>query len=343
MLTFKPLIYQKNKKSIRIIDQTRLPEKEVYIDLESVEQVFHAIKSMKLRGAPLIGVAAAYGMVLAARDNRIESVMKAAAYLVSARPTAVNLSWAIERMMICARKSHDLYRDLLEEARSIEKEDQDACRQIGAYGSNLLKEDAKCMVYCNAGGLATSGIGTALGIIYTAKKQKKKVAVYACETRPWLQGARLTSWELSRNKIKTSVICDNMAATYMEEMQMVLVGADRIAMNGDTANKIGTKGLAIIAAHHNTDFYVAAPLSTFDVNIKQGADIVIEHRGQKEIREFNGKTIIAPEAEVCNPAFDITPARLITGIITEKGIIKKPDERNIQVFLKKHGLSRPCC
>jgi methylthioribose-1-phosphate isomerase len=330
MLKFKPLIFCSSKKIITIIDQTRLPEKECYIDLKTVDDVFNAIKTMKLRGAPLIGVAAAYGLVLAARDNDIDSITTAADYLGSARPTAVNLTWAIERMMDIARRSQNLYEELLNEAQMIEKEDRDACQKIGRYGSSLLKQNAKCMVYCNAGALATSGIGTALGIIYTAKEQFKDPIVYACETRPLLQGARLTSWELTKNEVKTFVICDNMAATYLPEMDLVVVGADRIALNGDTANKIGTHGLAVISRYHNIDFYVAAPLSTFDFKLDKGSDIPIEMRAPEEISEFNGTRILAHQTGVCNPAFDVTPAPLITGIITENGIIEKPDREKIK-------------
>jgi len=339
MIKFKPLTFCSTDKVITIIDQTRLPEKEHYLDLKSVDDVFGAIKTMKLRGAPLIGVAAAYGLVLAAKRNKLDSIIVAAKYLGSARPTAVNLSWAIKRMIDTAQKSKNLYEELLTEARAIEKEDQDACQKIGEYGSILLKQNAKCMVHCNAGALATSGIGTALGIIYTAKSQHKDPVIYACETRPLLQGARLTSWELTKNNIETYVICDNMVATYMPEMDIVLAGADRIAMNGDTANKIGTHGLAIIARYNNIDFYIAAPLSTFDFNINKGEDIPIEIRDKKEISEFNGTSIIAHQAEVCNPAFDITPAHLITGIITEKGIVKNPNQKKINK-LKNNILNR---
>jgi methylthioribose-1-phosphate isomerase len=330
MLKFKPLTFCCSKKIITIIDQTRLPGKEYYIDLKTVDDVFDAIKTMKLRGAPLIGVAAAYGLVLAARKNKIDSIVAAADYLGSARPTAINLTWAIKRMIDIAHRSQNLYEELLTEAQAIEKEDRDACKEIGKYGSSLLKQNAKCMVYCNAGALATSGIGTALGIIYTAKSQHKDPIIYACETRPLLQGARLTSWELTKNDIETFVICDNMAATYLPEMDLVLVGADRIASNGDTANKIGTHGLAVIARYHNIDFYVAAPLSTFDFNLDKGSDIPIEMRAEEEISNFNGTSILAHQTKVCNPAFDVTPAHLITGIITEKGIIKKPDRDKIQ-------------
>lgn len=339
MLGFKPLEYKQTANSIVILDQTQLPEKEMYKHLKTVDDVYEAIKSMKLRGAPLIGIAAAYGIVLTAHSNELESILKAADYLESARPTAVNLSWAIKRMKDVAAKSENLFEGLLKEAQAIEQEDRSACQYIGQYGSKLVKAHAKIMVYCNAGALATAGIGTALSIIYTAESQNKNPVVYACETRPLLQGARLTSWELTKNRIKTYVISDNMAATYMPEMDLAIVGADRIALNGDTANKIGTRGLAIIARYNNVPFYVAAPLSTFDFSIETGADIPIEMRSEDELRKFNNKKIVADRARIYNPAFDITPADLISGIVTEKGIIEQPDRTKIE-RLKNSGLNK---
>ncbi len=339
MLGFKPLEYRQTANTIVILDQTQLPEKEMYKHLKTVDDVYEAIKSMKLRGAPLIGIAAAYGIVLTAHSNELESILKAADYLESARPTAVNLSWAIKRMKDVAAKSKNLFEGLLKEAQAIEQEDRSACQYIGQYGSELVKAHAKIMVHCNAGALATAGIGTALGIIYTAESQNKNPVVYACETRPLLQGARLTSWELTKNRIKTYVISDNMAATYMPEMDLAIVGADCIALNGDTANKIGTRGLAIIARYNNVPFYVAAPLSTFDFSIETGADIPIEMRSEDELRKFNNKKIVADRAGIYNPAFDITPADLISGIVTEKGIIERPDRTKIE-RLKNSGLNK---
>ncbi|MGQ9464613.1 MAG: S-methyl-5-thioribose-1-phosphate isomerase [bacterium] len=343
MIAFKTIEYDKHKNQIIILDQTQLPEKEVYIRLKTVKDVFRAIKTLQVRGAPLIGVAAAYGVVLSSYKNRLPKIIRDAEYLKSARPTAVNLAWAIERMENIIRKlkkekwSRMLYQALLEEARRIENEDKESCIKIGKWGAQLIRENSKVMVYCNAGALATSGIGTALGILYTARDMGKRFSVYSCETRPLLQGARLTTWELTRNGIETYTICDNMAATYMPEMDMVLVGADRIALNGDTANKIGTKGLAIIARYYGVPFYVAAPISTFDFNIKSGTDIPIEYRDEAEVAYFNKRCIVAKKAKICNPAFDVTPAQLITGIITEKGIIKNPHKilqlKNKQGFI----------
>jgi len=345
MIRFKTIDYDKRKNEIIILEQTKLPEKEVYVRLKTIKDVYRAIKTLQVRGAPLIGVTAAYAVVLSGYKNSPEKVLRDAEYLRSARPTAVNLAWAIDRMKRKIEKGKEiplkspfkkggnrgiLYNVLLKEAEEIEKEDKESCKKIGEFGARLIKDDFKIMVHCNAGALATSGIGTALGILYTAKEKGKRFSVYSCETRPLLQGARLTSWELTKNGIETYTICDNMAATYVPEVDMVLVGADRIVLNGDTANKIGTRGLAIIAYYYGVPFYVAAPISTFDFNIKSGADIPIECRDGEEIVYFNKRCIVAKKAKICNPAFDVTPSKLITGIITEKGIIKQPLKKYIR-------------
>jgi methylthioribose-1-phosphate isomerase len=327
---FKTIEYDTQTNKIVILDQTRLPNEEIYVRLENIDDVYHAIKNMQVRGAPLIGVTAAYGVVLAAASGNREAVMKAADYLNKARPTAVNLSWAIERMKNRASKAKGLSDELLEEARMIEREDQQACLRIGELGAELITDDSKIMVHCNAGALATSGIGTALGIIYRAQRNGKKFVVYSSETRPLLQGARLTSWELTKNGIETFTICDNMVATFMPEISLVLVGADRIAGNGDVANKIGTKGLAIIAQYYRIPFYVAAPVSTFDFALTSGEQIPIEERHEDEIRKFHDACIVASSAKICNPAFDVTPAELITGIVTEKFIVTPPYSENIK-------------
>lgn len=323
-LQFRTINYIQEENEITILDQTKLPEAEVYVTLKNVDAVFNAITTMQVRGAPLIGVTAAYGVVLAAATNNVDEVNKAADHLQSARPTAVNLSWAIKRMKTRAAQSSDLFHDMLDEAQSIAKEDVVACEKMAGHGSTLVKNNTQIMVHCNAGALATSGIGTALGVLYTAKSQGKNFVVYSGETRPLLQGARLTSWELTKNGIETYTICDNMAATYMPDMDLVLVGADRIAGNGDTANKIGTRGLAIIARYFSVPFYVVAPRSTFDFGITSGDEIPIEIRCEDEIRQFNTRNIVAEHAKVCNPAFDVTPADLITGIVTERGILRPP-------------------
>lgn len=367
MIQFKTIKYIKQTNELVILDQTKLPEKEVYIKLKTVQDVYQAIKTLRVRGAPLIGVAAAYGVVLAAGTGTSKEICKAADFIKSARPTAVNLSWAVERMKkkiisrchceilsqnvaagfslpkkffscpinVATTDYKELFDILLREAQQIEKEDKISCKMIGQFGAKLIENNFKIMVHCNAGALATSGIGTALGILYTAKAQGKKSTVYSCETRPLLQGARLTSWELTKNGIETYTICDNMAATYIMEMDLVLVGADRIARNGDTANKIGTKGLAIIANYYNIPFYVAAPVSSFDPNIKSGKEIPIECRDENEIRKFNKKTTVSQKAKILNPAFDVTPAKLITAIITEKGIIRQPYVKNIPRIIAK--------
>jgi len=327
-LLFKTIEFKRNKNEIIILDQTKLPEQEVYVSLKNVDDVYNAIKTMQVRGAPLIGVSAAYGLVLAARKK--ENIKKAASYLQSVRPTAVNLAWAIKRMMERATQSTDLYNDLLDEAEQIRQNDVLSCQKMGEHGSALVQNNACVMVHCNAGALATSGIGTALGVLYTAKAHGKQCTVYSCETRPLLQGARLTTWELTENGIETYVICDNMASTYMPDMDLVLVGADRIAANGDTANKIGTRGIAIIAQYYAIPFYVVAPVSTFDFACAAGNDIPIETRCEDEIRRFNTRNIVAERAKVCNPAFDVTPADLITGIVTEKGVLRPPFKQSIE-------------
>jgi len=352
MLQFRTIKYNKKNNEIIVLDQTRLPEKEVYIKLRTVKDVYKAIKSLTVRGAPLIGVTAAYGVVIAAYKGGVKKIIKAANFVKSARPTAVNLAWAIERMKkkvafikstfkiphsssFIKRGSRGIiYEGLLKEAQKIEREDKEACLKIGKFGVKLIPDNAKIMVHCNAGALATSGIGTALGILYTAKKMGKRFIVYSCETRPLFQGARLTTWELTKNGIETYTICDNMAAPYMPDMNLALVGADRIASNGDTANKIGTRGLAIIANHYNIPFYVAAPISSFDLNINSGHEIPIEIRCGDELRKFHKKIIVAKKAKICNPAFDVTPAELITAIVTEKGIIKPPFNKNIKKILQ---------
>ncbi len=329
MVLFRTIDYDPDKNTITILDQTKLPGSENYVTLGSTQDLIDAIKNMNLRGAPLIGVAAAYGAVQAAKTGSRERARQACDLIGSARPTAVNLSWAVSRMLRRIDKAQDLFAELLDEARAIEKEDKDACARIGANGAALIKDNCVVMVHCNAGALATSGIGTALGIIYTAADQGKKVTVYSCETRPLLQGARLTSWELTRSGIETHAVCDNMAAAFMNRMDIVLVGADRVARNGDVANKIGTRSLAIIARYHSVPFYVAAPMSTFDPDTLLGSTIPIEQRNEDELRMFNGLAIVAAEAEIHNPAFDITPADLISGIVNEHGILRPPFEETV--------------
>lgn len=330
------------------IDQTQLPLQLVEEKQETVEQVWNAIKELKVRGAPAIGIAGAYGLVIAMRDKRqlskdkfITELKKQAGYLDSARPTAVNLSWALRRMLDAAGEVIDesveaIYRTLYQEAKQIHEEDRKLCRSIGEHGKHLIKEGMGVLTHCNAGSLAVSQLGTALAPIYLAYEDGVHFKVYADETRPLLQGARLTAWELQRAGVDVTLICDNMAASMMSQglIQLVIVGADRVAANGDAANKIGTMGVAILANYFSIPFYVACPYSTIDLNTLAGEDIKIEERKSDEVTHF-GLRKTAPEGiSVRNPAFDVTPHKLIAGIITERGIITEPYERNLAQFIR---------
>ena len=323
-----------------MIDQRKLPAQEVYVRCKSASDVARAIKTMVIRGAPAIGVAAAMGLALGMRKSSATGTQKFAAefqkscdLMAATRPTAVNLFWAIERMKRCfaeaaqAGESVDQIKDRLErEAQLIHDEDVDSCRAMGAHGAEVVPADARVLTHCNAGALATAGYGTALGVIRGAVEQGKRVAVYADETRPFLQGARLTAWELVRDGIPTTVITDNMTAALMRKVpiDLVVVGADRIAANGDTANKIGTYGVAVLAREHKVPFYVAAPLSTIDLSTPDGDHIPIEERSAREVSHV-GSSQLAPEgASIWNPAFDVTPHQYIAGIITERGIFRPP-------------------
>ncbi|MBC7364605.1 MAG: S-methyl-5-thioribose-1-phosphate isomerase [Candidatus Aminicenantes bacterium] len=336
-----PAIAWKNK-AVVMVDQRKLPWKEVYVECRTVEQVARAIESMIIRGAPAIGIAAAYGLALGFAnlkmgEDPVRAFEKFFYRLWRTRPTAQNLFWALERMKKVFeenknRKLSELKKILLAEAQAIEKEDLEINKKISEYGQALIPEKAVILTHCNAGGLATAGYGTALGVIRAAVKQGKKVKVLADETRPFLQGARLTVWELDKEKIPVTLITDNMAGWLMNsgEVDVVIVGADRIAHNGDTANKIGTYSLAVLAKENKIPFYVAAPLSTFDFNLGTGRDIPIEERNPEEVRRACGKLITLPNVPVKNPAFDVTPARLITAIITEKGILRPPYQQSIK-------------
>jgi methylthioribose-1-phosphate isomerase len=331
---------------VRLIDQTRLPADFIEIDCKEVSAVWEAIKVLRVRGAPAIGVAAAYGAVLGARAHglgHVDSVRKAlreaTAYLRTSRPTAVNLFWALDRMDDVAQGStlqepRALLDRLLAEASAIAEEDREMCRAIGRHGAELvdLGESVGILTHCNAGGLATSDYGTALAVIFSAHEQGKQVRVFADETRPLLQGARLTAWELQKRGIPVTLICDNMAAQVMKEgrVRLVVVGADRIAANGDTANKIGTYGVALLARAHQIPFYVAAPSSTFDLSIDDGSSIPIEQREPREITHGFGRQTAPDGVDVYNPAFDVTPAELIAGIITEKGVIRPVNRETIR-------------
>ena len=327
------------KNSVKIIDQTLLPGKLKYIYSSSAKSIWEIIKKMKIRGAPAIGVAAAFGVYLGVKNsnkNFFKDLKRNVRYIASSRPTARNLFWALERMRKTAYKYkkepiEKLKKILLKEAIKVLDEDKVICRKMGKFGRSLIKNNDTVLTHCNAGGLATADYGTALGVIFAAHEQGKKIHVYADETRPVLQGARLTVWELMREKIDTTLIADNMAASLMAKgkIDKIIVGADRIAKNGDTANKIGTYNLAVLAYHHNVPFYVAAPLSTIDTHIKNGEYIPIEERHPDELRKIANYYIAPKKAKVYNPAFDVTPAKYITAIITEKGVLRKPYLKSI--------------
>ena len=320
-----------------LIDQTRLPGELVRIECRDVESVVEAIRSLQVRGAPAIGIAAAYGVCLGIQGadavgidaflGQLDDVIQR---LAESRPTAVNLSWALERMRRRAGESRDetqpadIRRALLAEALAIEQEDRDVCRAIGSHASALLGVGEGVMTHCNAGALATADYGTALAAIFTAADQGKRPHVFVCETRPLLQGSRLTAWELLEREIDATLICDSMAAQVMREgrVQAVITGADRIAANGDVANKIGTYSLALVAAAHEIPFYVAAPISTFDLSLSSGEAIPIEQRAGSEVTHGFGQPTAPEGIAVYNPAFDVTPARLVTAIVCERGVIR---------------------
>lgn len=330
---------------VEMIDQTRLPEELVIIRPRTVEEMWDAIKTLKVRGAPAIGIAAALGLYLAIKDSRardraeFETELKqAAAYLASSRPTAVNLFWALKRVQKAVAAATTTTNDVsslkdlvLKEALAIRDEDEATCRAIGKNGAALLQDAEAVLTHCNAGTLATARYGTALAPIYYLASRGKVLKVFADETRPLLQGARLTAWELHQAGIPVTLITDNMAAAVMARglVQAVIVGADRITANGDVANKIGTYGVAILAREHGLPFYVAAPASTFDLSLSSGEQIPIEERDPAEVSHF-GLRPTAPEGiNIFNPAFDVTPYRYVTAIITEKGIIRPPYKENI--------------
>ena len=321
---------------LKILDQTKIPNITEYLETRKIEDAWDAIKQLKVRGAPAIGIAAAYGLVLGIKDAPENSfkdfytyMKKQSDYLASSRPTAVNLFWALNRMNERALKEKELPVKLIKEALeneadNIRNEDEEVCRTIGEHALNLLKDGMGILTHCNAGGIATARYGTALAPLYLAKEKGWDIKVFADETRPLLQGARLTAWELMEAGIDVTLITDSMAAMVMQKgwVQAVIVGCDRVAANGDVANKIGTYGVALLAKAHNIPFYVAAPISTIDLETKTGADIPIEERDASEITEGFGKRTAPEGVKVFNPAFDVTPNEYITAIITEKGIIK---------------------
>lgn len=347
-----PIVWRDGE--LEIIDQTRLPGELVFIRPRTVEEVWRAIRELKVRGAPALGIAAAFGLYLAIRDFQARDkeelcaqLKKAADYLASSRPTAVNLFWALkrvqERVAGVQGLSIDKLKELvLREALAIQREDESMCLAIGRYGAELLKEAQAILTHCNAGTLATARYGTALAPVYYLATQGKVLRVFVDETRPLLQGARLTAWELKQAGIPVTLITDSMAAVVMRRgwVQAVIVGADRIAANGDVANKIGTYGLAILAREHGLPFYVAAPSSTFDLTLATGEEIPIEEREPEEVTHF-GLRPVAPEGiGVFNPAFDVTPHHYITAIITEKGILHPPYQESISRVLFKEAATR---
>jgi methylthioribose-1-phosphate isomerase len=328
-----------------IIDQTKLPVELVYEHCRSVSRIWQAIRKLKVRGAPLIGIAAAMGFVLGLRMSKVrtwpgllQEAKKIRRYLASARPTAVNLFWALDRMVRVVQEHEGerkgrLLALLKKEADAILEEDVRMCFQLSRRAACLIRNGDSLLTVCNAGGLATSGYGTALGVFYRAHEEGKSIKVYACETRPLLQGARLTTWELLHNKIDVTLICDNMAADLMRlgRINAVFVGADRIAANGDFANKIGTYSLAVLAHYHKIPFYCVAPSSTLDLSLKSGHQIPIEQRDPREVTSLYFKKPITPAGvHVFNPAFDVTPASLVSAIVTEKGLIRKPFGRHLR-------------
>lgn len=326
----------------RIIDQTFLPDRKVYCDIRDVGQMWNAIKKLKIRGAPAIGIAAAYGFYLGIRE--VEDVSftgfmiearRVAEYLASSRPTAVNLQWALDRQLarIAEMETSPLdtvKAEMLEVARIIHEEDKQICRDIGLHGQKVVPETARILTHCNTGSLATGKYGTALSVIYHAHAGGKNVHVWVDETRPLLQGARLTAWELTQAEIPMKLLVDSAAGHLMKSNQVdvVITGTDRVAANGDTANKIGTYMLAVLAKENNIPFYIAAPLSAIDLQISDGANIPIEERGSEEVVRFGSSQAAPPKVETYNPAFDVTPVQYITGFITEKGVI--PADKDLE-------------
>ncbi len=335
--------------SLRLIDQTLLPTELVELDCRDVPTVWEAIRSLRVRGAPAIGIAAAFGAVLGGQgavggdpEAVRAAIQRASDHLRTSRPTAVNLFWALDRVDRVAKREAVVAADgralldrMLAEAERIADEDKVTCRSIGRFGADLIAPGQGVLTHCNAGGLATADYGTALAVIFAAHDRGVPLRVYADETRPLLQGARLTAWELQRRGVPVTLICDNMAAQVMKErkVDLVVVGADRIAANGDTANKIGTYGVALLAKAHGLPFYVAAPASTFDLTLADGSSIPIEQRDSREVTHGYGRATAPEGVDVYNPAFDVTPADLIAGIITERGVISPVNAATIRAMV----------
>ena len=338
----------------RMVDQTKFPEEYVYVDIKTGDDMYDAIKTMIVRGAPAIGIAGAHGVVLYAQELAKENLsidefkkqlLEKSTYLASSRPTAVNLMWAVEQQKELIKNSTSdistVVDELTVQAIKMENEDIEINKSIGRYGATVVPKGATILTHCNAGALATVGYGTALGVVRSAYANDNTIQVFADETRPRQQGARITTLELTMDGIPTTLITDGMCSYFMSKgmIDMVVVGADRIAANGDTANKIGTYTVAIAAKYHNIPFYIAAPLSTIDTSIKSGKEIPIEERSHEEVTHINGKPICAEGVNIINPGFDVTPNELITGIITEVGILKPDYNKSIkEAFEKKAGV-----
>lgn len=334
----------------RLVDQTKFPDKFEFLDIKAGQEMFEAIKTMIVRGAPAIGIAGAHGVVLYAQELKKqnlslsqfkEELLKKSDYLITSRPTAVNLFWAVEKQKEIIKKSNSTIDELIDElkinGKKLELDDIEINKKIGDYGAMVVPKGATILTHCNAGALATVGYGTALGVVRSAFAKDPSIRVFADETRPRQQGARITTLELKMDGIPVTLITDGMCSYFMKKgmIDMVVVGADRIAANGDAANKIGTYTVAIAAKYHNIPFYVAAPLSTIDTGIKSGEEIIIEERPHEEVTMINGKNICPDGVNVINPAFDVTPHELITGIITEKGILKADYKDSIKAAFSK--------
>jgi methylthioribose-1-phosphate isomerase len=338
--------------AVVMVDQRKLPGTEVYVTCKTAKDVAKAIKTMVIRGAPAIGVAAAMGIALGMKRSTatgtkqfVTEFQRICDLMAATRPTAVNLFWAIERMKRTFSDAAqrglsvaELKARLEDEARAIHDEDVESCRTMGAHGASLVPDSARILTHCNAGALATAGYGTALGVIRAAAEQGKRIAVLADETRPFLQGARLTAWELVKDGIDTTVITDSMAGAMMrlQQVDLVVVGADRIAANGDVANKIGTYSVAVLAKEHGIPFYVAAPLSTIDLETPDGSRIPIEERNDREVTHVGASRLTPEGARIRNPAFDVTPAKYVSAIITERGIARAPYEESLAQLVRGH-------
>jgi methylthioribose-1-phosphate isomerase len=353
VIMIKTIVYENG--AVKLLDQTKLPLERVMLDIPTAEMMWEAIKMLRIRGAPAIGVAAGFGLWLGIKDvpesvTRETFLAKLQAtrdYLATSRPTAVNLFWALDRVVKVTRESTlqtvaELEQLVLDEAKSIQLDEQATAQAIGDYGAPLIANVSNVLTHCNAGSLATYGIGTALAPIYVAHQTGQAIHVYADETRPLLQGARLTVWELQQAGVPVTLITDNMSASVMKQGKVgaVIVGCDRVAANGDFANKIGTYGVAILAKEHGIPFYVAAPLSTIDFNTATGDDIPIEERDPNEVTHFGERQMAADETNVYNPAFDVTPANYVTAFITDKGVIYAPFKDNLSSLAERFALNR---